>query len=187
MPGSTSPERVPMTKPANGVIPIDVSTAMPPRIADAEAPLPRCSVIWFTSSAGLPSSSGMCWDTYSWLVPWNPYLRTPCSAATSALIAYTAAAGGTVLKKPVSNTATWGTSESRLRATSMPSIFAGLCSGASGIRSRTMPSTSSVMITGWENKTPPCTTRCPTAEMCTSSRPQPCSPIRANAMSRPAE
>src|ERR1017187_8679397 len=43
--GSRSPERGPITKPSSGVMPIEVSTVCPPRIAAAEQPLPRCSVI----------------------------------------------------------------------------------------------------------------------------------------------
>ena len=48
-PGSMSPLRVPITRPSSGVRPIEVSTATPPRIADADAPLPRCRTIWFSS------------------------------------------------------------------------------------------------------------------------------------------
>ncbi|COZ43969.1 Uncharacterised protein [Mycobacterium tuberculosis] len=44
-PGSRSPLRVPITKPSSGVRPIDVSTGRPRAIAEAEAPLPRCSTI----------------------------------------------------------------------------------------------------------------------------------------------
>ena len=44
-PGSTSPDRVPITRPSIGVSPIDVSCGRPPTIADADAPLPRCSTI----------------------------------------------------------------------------------------------------------------------------------------------
>src|SRR5216110_3061339 len=40
--GSMSPDRVPITKPSSGVIPIDVSMELPPRIAAAEHPFPRC-------------------------------------------------------------------------------------------------------------------------------------------------
>ena len=72
MPGSMSPVRVPIIRPASGVRPMDVSTARPPRTAAAEAPLPRCRVIWLTSRGSLPSSSGTWPDTYSWLVPWKP-------------------------------------------------------------------------------------------------------------------
>ncbi len=61
--GSTSPERVPMTSPSSGVRPMDVSTHTPPRTAEAEAPLPRCSTITFTSSTGLPSSRAVARET----------------------------------------------------------------------------------------------------------------------------
>ena len=53
MPGSMSPDRVPITSPSIGVRPIDVSTGLPPTIADAEAPLPRCSTIWLSDSSGV--------------------------------------------------------------------------------------------------------------------------------------
>ncbi len=49
------------------------------------------------------------------------------------------------------------------RATSMPSALAGLCSGASGVSSRIAASTPSSTSTGPSNRSPPCTTRCPTA------------------------
>jgi len=43
--GSISPERVPITSPSSGVMPMEVSTGYPARIAAAEQPLPRCSVM----------------------------------------------------------------------------------------------------------------------------------------------
>ena len=51
-----SPERVPITSPSSGVKPIEVSIESPPRIAHAEQPLPRCSVMMFVSSRDLPVS-----------------------------------------------------------------------------------------------------------------------------------
>ena len=57
-PGSTSPERVPITRPSIGVSPIDVSIGRPPTIADADAPLPRCSTIWFSDSSGASEELG---------------------------------------------------------------------------------------------------------------------------------
>ena len=48
--GSRSPQRVPITRPSNGVIPIDVSTELPPRMAAAEQPFPRWSVITLVCS-----------------------------------------------------------------------------------------------------------------------------------------
>ena len=51
---ATSPERVPITRPSIGVMPIEVSTARPAAIADAEAPLPRCNTIWFSDSGVTP-------------------------------------------------------------------------------------------------------------------------------------
>ena len=50
MAASRSPARVPMTRPSRGVRPMDVSTDLPSRIAVAEQPFPRCSVIMFVSS-----------------------------------------------------------------------------------------------------------------------------------------
>ncbi len=56
MAGSISPERVPITSPSSGVIPMEVSTECPSRIAAIEQPDPRCMVITFTFSRGIPSS-----------------------------------------------------------------------------------------------------------------------------------
>src|SRR5918997_2909421 len=97
--------------------------------------------------------------------------------AGSAEIAYVAAAGGSVAKNAVSNTATWGTSNSP-RAAWMPATAPGLCSGASGISSEISAITASVMITGSEKSGPPCTTRWPTARNPTVSRSMPAS-VRA--------
>ena len=72
MPGSMSPDRVPITRPSIGVRPIDVSTGLPPAIADAEAPLPRCSTIWLSESSGLSRNAAACSLTYWCEVPWNP-------------------------------------------------------------------------------------------------------------------
>ncbi len=63
-PASMSPDRVPMTKPSIGVIPIEVSTGRPPTIADADAPLPRCSTIWLSDSSGASRNSAACSLTY---------------------------------------------------------------------------------------------------------------------------
>ena len=68
-PGSTSPERVPITRPSMGVSPIDVSTGRPPTIADADAPLPRCSTIWLSVSSGTPRKAAACSLTYWCDVP----------------------------------------------------------------------------------------------------------------------
>ena len=70
--GSMSPERVPITSPSKGVSPMEVSTHFPPRTAEADAPLPRCSTITFTSSGDLPSSFAVARDTYACEVPWKP-------------------------------------------------------------------------------------------------------------------
>ena len=44
-PGSSWPERVPMTNPSSAEKPIELSTLAPARIAHALAPLPRCATI----------------------------------------------------------------------------------------------------------------------------------------------
>ncbi|PQM44325.1 hypothetical protein C1Y40_05518 [Mycobacterium talmoniae] len=67
-----SPLRVPITSPSSGVRPIEVSTATPPRTADADAPLPKCSTMVFSSDSGRPSTSATRPETYSCEVPWNP-------------------------------------------------------------------------------------------------------------------
>src|ERR1700690_12974 len=54
-PGSTSPDRVPITRPSSGVNPIEVSTLLPPRKATILAPLPRCAMITRPSASGLPA------------------------------------------------------------------------------------------------------------------------------------
>ncbi len=56
MAGSMSPLRVPITSPSSGVMPMEWSTALPPATAVIEQPLPRCTVMRLTRSAGLPSS-----------------------------------------------------------------------------------------------------------------------------------
>ena len=78
-----SPDRVPMTRPSSGVRPMEVSTLRPPRTAQAEAPLPRCSVTRSTESTGLPSTSAAFAVTYLCEVPWKPYRRIRCSRATA--------------------------------------------------------------------------------------------------------
>jgi hypothetical protein len=54
--GSTSPLRVPITRPSSGVKPIEVVNDSPPRIARAEQPFPRCKVMMLTSSGAMPAS-----------------------------------------------------------------------------------------------------------------------------------
>ena len=80
--GSMSPDRVPMTRPSSGVRPIEVSTLRPPRTAQADAPLPRCSVTRSTESTGLPRTSAAFAVTYWCDVPWKPYRRILCALAT---------------------------------------------------------------------------------------------------------
>ena len=60
----------------------------------------------------------------------------------------------------------------------MPAMFAGLCSGASVTSSRISSSTSSSTTVGPEKRSPPCTTRCPTANGASVSPP-----VRSNAAS----
>ena len=69
-----------MTRPSSGVNPIDVSTDCPPRIAAAEAPLPRCRTIRLVSAMGLPNKRAASRLTKACEVPWNPYRRMSCSS-----------------------------------------------------------------------------------------------------------
>ena len=73
------------------------------------------------------------------------------------------ARAGSAAWKAVSNTATCGSSGNARRATSIPSALTGLCSGASTDRSRIAASTASLISTGAEKRSPPCTTRWATA------------------------
>ena len=66
-----------MTSPSSGVSPIVVSTDTPSRIAAALQPLPRWAVTRRSSSSGRPSRTAARSLTKRWLVPWNPYRRTP--------------------------------------------------------------------------------------------------------------
>ncbi len=54
--GSTSPLRVPITRPASGVSPIEVSMLRPPSTAHALAPLPRCSTTTRDAAGSTPCS-----------------------------------------------------------------------------------------------------------------------------------
>ena len=47
-----SPVRLPLMMPPVGVSPIDVSRHLPPRIAEIDAPLPRCATISFSGTFG---------------------------------------------------------------------------------------------------------------------------------------
>ena len=53
-----------ITSPSSGVKPIDVSIELPPAMAQAEAPLPRWSVMIFVSS-GITAQSPAYWGPYS--------------------------------------------------------------------------------------------------------------------------
>ena len=127
-PGSMSPQRVPITRPSIGVSPIDVSTGRPPTIADADAPLPRCSTIWFSAPAARPGT------------------RPPARRRTGATCRETRTGGCAMLRPiPVDRVRRgrrWQVVEeggvehrdmrrsgSALRATSIPSIAAG-CAAA---------------------------------------------------------
>ena len=74
-----------------------------------------------------------------------------------------------VLWKAVSNTATMGMLPNTLRAASMPRMPAGLCRGASGLSSRRVSMTSSVIRQLLLNFSPPCTTRWPMASISLTS------------------
>ncbi len=52
-----SPQRVPMTSPASGVSPIEVSTETPSAMAAIEQPLPRWQVITRECEGARPLSS----------------------------------------------------------------------------------------------------------------------------------
>ena len=73
------------------------------------------------------------------------------------------ARGGSVAWNAVSKTATCGSAGKARCATSIPSALTGLCSGASTDRSWIEASTASLISTGAEKRSPPCTTRCATA------------------------
>merc|ERR1711969_523625 len=184
--GSRSPERVPITSPSSGVSPIEVSIERPPSIAATEAPFPRWKTIWRSCSRGRSRKSAAASLTNLCDVPWNPYRRTRCAAASSASIAYVYAAAGRVWWNAVSNTATCGTSGKAFFAAVIPWRFAGLCSGASTDSSSMLISTSGVMRVGSKNRAPPCTTRWPTAIGGSSSSDGPCSAKARIIRSKPA-
>ena len=46
--------------------------ATPPRMAEAEQPLPRCSTIWLSSPTGGRRSSAAACETKWCEVPWKP-------------------------------------------------------------------------------------------------------------------
>ena len=54
--GSMSPLRVPIISPSSGVMPMEVSTDLPPLIAPAEQPLPRWRVMMLISLRCFPVS-----------------------------------------------------------------------------------------------------------------------------------
>ena len=75
-----SPVRVPLMMPPVGVSPMDVSMHLPFRIAEMEAPLPRCATISFFGT------SGCNWYTIdSYEIPCAPYRRTPIAEYSSGM------------------------------------------------------------------------------------------------------
>ena len=93
-----------MTSPSIGVSPIVVSTETPSRIAAALQPLPRWAVTRRSSPSGRPSRTAARSLTKRWLVPWNPYRRTPYPVYHSSGTAYRKALAGMVWWNAVSNT-----------------------------------------------------------------------------------
>ncbi len=63
MPGSASPERVPITKPSSGVKPRLVSTERPRSTAVIEQPLPRWQVMSRYAAGAPPWISANRWTT----------------------------------------------------------------------------------------------------------------------------
>ena len=118
-----------------------------------------------------PSSSVARSLTNRWLVPWNPYRRTPYWAYHSSGIAYRYACGGMLWWNAVSNTATCGRSGRTARTASIPARLAGLCSGASGLTDPMAAITSSSTSTEAVNRAPPCTTRWPTPARAAPAHP----------------
>mmetsp|Transcript_20617 Transcript_20617/g.55622 ORF Transcript_20617/g.55622 Transcript_20617/m.55622 type:complete len:241 (+) Transcript_20617:298-1020(+) len=160
-PASTSPARVPMTKPSRGVRPMVVSTHLPFLMAAMLAPLPRWQMMAFMDSLGLPRSSAALPSTYVYDVPWKPYRRTPCSSRRERGSAYVYDSGGMSAWNAVSKMATWGTGKIPL-ATRMPFRLAGLCRGARGTHRSISASTALSMTVGAVSVAPPWTTRWPT-------------------------
>ena len=151
-----------MTSPSSGVRPIVVSTDTPSRIAAALQPLPRWAVTRRNPPGGRPSRTAARSLTKRWLVPWNPYRRTPYRVYHSSGTAYRKALAGMVWWNAVSNTATCGSPGRAARIASMPARLAGLCSGARWLTEPIAATTSSSTSTERVNRSPPCTTRWPT-------------------------
>ena len=61
--GSKSPERVPITRPSNGVRPIEVSTHLPFTTALMEEPFPKCATITLELSGSKPKNLIVSLDT----------------------------------------------------------------------------------------------------------------------------
>ena len=74
---SMSPHLVPITIPARGVRPIDVSTTPPFLIAASDEPLPRWQVTRLTLERGFLRNFAAACVMNLCEVPWKPYLRIP--------------------------------------------------------------------------------------------------------------
>ena len=70
--GSMSPERVPMTRPSRGVMPMEVSTTLPFSTAAMLLPLPRWQVMRLKESRGRSRNLAVASETKWWEVPWKP-------------------------------------------------------------------------------------------------------------------
>ena len=68
-PGSTSPDRVPITSPSSGVRPMEVSMLRPRLMAQTDAPLPRWQDTICNRSTGWPITSAARRATYLCDVP----------------------------------------------------------------------------------------------------------------------
>ena len=74
---SMSPQRVPITMPASGVRPIEVSTHWPFLTAESDEPLPMWHVTRFTFSTRFLRNFAASCTMNLCEVPWKPYLRMP--------------------------------------------------------------------------------------------------------------
>ena len=122
--GSIFPERVPITRPSSGVMPIVVSIEWPSFTAAMLEPFPKCTVIIFKSSIGLFITLATLPETYLWLVPWKPYFLICQSVYAEYGSPYIYASFGIFAWNAVSKTATLGASVSSLHAF-IPIMFAG--------------------------------------------------------------
>ena len=162
-PGSTSPERVPITRPCSGVRPIEVSTATPPWIADAEQPLPEVQHDLVELATSRPQELGGRARDVAVRGAVEAVAADPVPLGQLRGIAYVRAAGrqggeeGGVEDRDVRDV---GTARGPPRSRPPPpGCAAGPAGSAPGSRrGRRRRST-----TGSEKSGPPWTTRCPTA------------------------